>query len=168
MKRDPRAPLPENSLPIIADGPAGPSERRAFGALLAATLVVGTAAAGWFWWQNLTLSHYDARAHLVVARRILDSLTPGWQQIGAVWLPLPHLVNALPVQLDWAYRTGLVATAVSVGVLAWGLAALGARLARRTGSPVIGATAPAVVLLNPNLLYLQSTPMTEPMLFSPW
>ena len=33
---------------------------------------------------DLTLAPYDARAHLVVARRILDSLTPGWQQIGAV------------------------------------------------------------------------------------
>jgi len=164
VKRDPRASFPENSLPIIADGPARQIERRRFGALLAAALVVGTAAAAWYWRQNLTLSHYDARAHLVVARRIIDSLTPGWQQIGAVWLPLPHLVNALPVQLDWAYRTGLVATAVSIGVLAWGLAALGARLARHTGSSTIGATALIVVLLNPNLLYLQSTPMTEPML----
>jgi hypothetical protein len=26
--------------------------------------------------QGLTLSHYDAKAHLVVARRVLDSLTP--------------------------------------------------------------------------------------------
>ena len=49
---------------------------------------------------GLTLSHYDARGHLVVARRIFDSITPGWQQIGAVWLPLPHLLNALPVQVD--------------------------------------------------------------------
>ncbi len=24
----------------------------------------------------------------------------GWQQIGAVWLPLPHLLNAIPVQID--------------------------------------------------------------------
>ena len=36
---------------------------------------------------GLTLAHYDARAHLVVARRVFDSLTPGWQQVGAVWLP---------------------------------------------------------------------------------
>ena len=50
---------------------------------------------------GLTLAHYDARAHLVVARRILDSLMPGWQQVGAVWLPLPHLLNMLPVQIDW-------------------------------------------------------------------
>src|SRR5437870_8282138 len=25
-------------------------------------------------------------------------------QIGAVWLPLPHLLNAIPVQVDFFYR----------------------------------------------------------------
>mgnify|MGYP003343621282 CR=1 FL=1 len=33
-------------------------------------------------------------------RGIADSLTPSWEQIGAVWLPLPHLLNMLPVQID--------------------------------------------------------------------
>src|SRR3989440_13017718 len=63
---------------------------------------------------GLTLSHYDARGHLIVARRIIDSITPGWQQIGAVWLPLPHVLNALPVQIDAFYRTGASAVAISV------------------------------------------------------
>ena len=69
--------------------------------------VWGTAAAVHYYQLGLTLAHYDARAHLVVARRVFDSLTPGWQQVGAVWLPLPHLLNALPVQIDWFYRTGV-------------------------------------------------------------
>ena len=63
---------------------------------------------------GLTLSHYDAKGHLVVARRIFDSLTPGWKQIGAVWLPLPHLLNMLPVQIDLFYRTGASGVAISV------------------------------------------------------
>src|SRR5262245_32341805 len=62
---------------------------------------------------GLTLNHYDAKAHLVVARRIIDSITPGWEQIGAVWLPLPHLLNMLPVQIDFLYRTGASAIAIS-------------------------------------------------------
>jgi len=61
-----------------------------------------------------------ARAHLVVARRVFDSLTPGWQQVGAVWLPLPHLLNALPVQIDWLYRTGFSAIAISIASMALG------------------------------------------------
>ena len=69
-------------------------------------LLIGTAAALIYYQRGLTLSHYDAKAHLVVARRVLDSLTPEYSQIGAVWLPLPHLLNLLPVQIDWMYRTG--------------------------------------------------------------
>src|SRR5204863_8433917 len=87
---------------------------------------VGAAAAMWYQRLGLTLTHYDARAHLVVSRRIFDSITPGWQQIGAVWLPLPHLLYALPVQIDVFYRTGASAVAISVasyaiatGAIAW-------------------------------------------------
>jgi len=77
------------------------------------------ALAAWHYHRlGLTLTHYDARGHLVVARRIVDSITPGWQQIGAVWLPLPHLLNALPVQIDLFYRTGAAAFAISIASFA--------------------------------------------------
>jgi hypothetical protein len=132
--------------------------------LFAAAVVIGAGAAVYYALADLTLSHYDARAHLVVARRIVDSLTPGWQQIGAVWLPLPHLVNMPVVQWDWAYRTGFVSTGLCVLVLSAGLAALGGTLFRWTRSWPAALAAPAVILLNPNVLYLQSTPMTEPLL----
>ena len=75
---------------------------------------------------GLTLAHYDAKAHLVVARRVLDSLTPGADQVGAVWLPLPHLLQLLPVQNDWVYRTGATAIAVSLLSLALSAAATAA------------------------------------------
>ena len=58
-----------------------------------AAVLFGTYAAWVYAGAGLTLSHYDAKAHLVVARRVIDSLTPGWKQIGAVWLPLPHPVS---------------------------------------------------------------------------
>lgn len=101
----------------------------------------------------------------MVARRILDSLTPGWQQIGAVWLPLPHVLNMVPVQIDAWYRTGASGIAISVLAMAAGAGALASLLLRLTGS-LASAIAGAVLLLaNPNVLYLQSTPMTEPLLF---
>src|SRR5712692_9887970 len=94
---------------------------------IAAAALIGGALAAWHYHRlGLTLSHYDARGHLVVARRIIDSITPGWQQIGAVWLPLPHLLNAIPVQMDFFYRTGasgvalsIVAFAIAAGAIAW-------------------------------------------------
>jgi hypothetical protein len=115
--------------------------------------------------SGLTLSHYDAKAHLVVARRIIDSITPGWEQIGAVWLPLPHLLNMLPVQIDALYRTGGAAIAISVLSQAMGVAAIASMVLLLTASPAGAILAATLFATNPNVLYLQSTPMTEPMLF---
>lgn len=113
---------------------------------------------------GLTLSHYDAKAHLVVARRVIDSITPGWQQIGAVWLPLPHLLNLAPVQLDVLYRTGASGVAISIAAFALAAYALARAVLRGTGSLTAAVCGTAVLALNPNLLYLQATPMTEPLL----
>jgi hypothetical protein len=135
-------------------------------AIAALVLLIGTAAAVYYSHAGLALSHYDARAHLVVSRRILDSIVPGWQQIGAVWLPLPHVLNMIPVQIDVLYRTGASAIALSVlsmAVAAWAIARM---ILGATGSAAGGLTAAALFLANPNLLYLQSTPMTEPLLFA--
>src|SRR5213596_1589090 len=83
-----------------------------------AAAIAGAMVASHYSRLGLTLTHYDARGHLVVARRIADSITPGWQQIGAVWLPLPHLLNATPVQVDLFYRSGASAVALSVAAFA--------------------------------------------------
>ena len=128
--------------------------------------VIGTAAWVAYYRADLVLSHYDAKAHLVVARRVIDNLTPGWQQVGAVWLPLPHLLLLLPVQNDLLYRTGLAGTGISLVCL--GLAAYAiARFVRlATGSRPGAVVGVALFVLNPNLLYLATTPMTEPLLLA--
>ena len=135
--------------------------------LIGVAAFLAGAAGAWFYSAgDLAISHFDARAHLVVARRILDSLTPGWQQIGAVWLPLPHLLNMVPVQVDAWYRSGASAIAISVassGVAAWALSRF---ILTSTGSVAGGAAGAALLLANPNLLYIQSTPMTEPLLLA--
>lgn len=135
--------------------------------LLAATACAcGVAAWIRFLDSGLVLSHYDARAHLVVARRVIDSLTPGWQQIGAVWLPLPHLIQILPTQIDLFYRTGAFASMVSIAcftVTVWAAARL---VLLVTGSAVAVIATGTLLIANPNLLYLQSTPMTEPLLLA--
>ena len=129
-------------------------------------IATGLGAAIWYARAGLTLSHYDAKAHLVVSRRILDSLTPGWEQIGAVWLPLPHLINMLPVQIDYFYRTGSFAVALSIVQHGVATAALAATVQALTASRTGAALAALLYALNPNVLYLQSTPMTEPLLFA--
>ena len=134
-------------------------------------LAVVAAVAGGVAWiifsrAGLVLSHYDAEAHLVVARRVFDNLTPGWQQIGAVWLPLPHLIDLLPVQIDFFYRTGLFASFVSVVCLATTTYVAARLVLRVTGSAIGACVSALLLLLNPNLLYLHTTPMTEPLLIA--
>ncbi len=135
-------------------------------AAVASAAVCGALAAWHYHALGLTLSHYDARGHLIVARRIFDSITPGWQQIGAVWLPLPHLLNALPVQIDLFYRSGASAVVMSIAEYAIAAGAIAWIVERLTGSEMAAIAGAAVFALNPNVLYLQSTPMTEPLLLA--
>ena len=143
--------------------PAFDSLSRLLGVLAA---ILGTYGASVYWRAGLSVSHYDAKAHLVVARRIFDSLTPSWEQIGAVWLPLPHILNALPVQIDFFYRTGAFAIAISIASFAITVACIAAIVQKANGTRTGAILAAALFALNPNVLYLQSTPMTEPLLFA--
>ena len=149
----------------IAERSLVTAARRVFWITIATTVVAGSLAAFHYASLDLTLSHYDARAHLVVSRRVIDSLTPGWRQFGSVWLPLPHIVNLLPSAWDWTYRTGAAGVAISILAMALGLGALARTLVLRTGSIAAGLAAPALALANPDVLYLIATPMTEPLLF---
>jgi hypothetical protein len=130
---------------------------------LAAAGTVALASWALVVWRGAHLLHYDARAHLVVARRVLDSLTPGWIQLGAVWLPLPQILNVLPAHSDFLYRTGLFAALLGLAAFLLGLFAL-ARAARiATGDAGAAVVALAVPALNPGWLYLEATPLTEPL-----
>ena len=47
----------------------------------------------YFLHRGVTLAYPDAISHLLIARRVIDSPTGGVAQLGAVWLPLPHLLT---------------------------------------------------------------------------
>ena len=83
-----------------------------------------------------------------------------------MWLPLPHLLNAMPVQIDLFYRTGASAVAISIAEYAIAAGAIAWIVLWLTGSEIAAVAGAAVFALNPNVLYLQSTPMTEPLLLA--
>lgn len=133
-------------------------------AILAAALV-SAAALAWFSSRGFLLYYGDAAAHLNIARRVLDSLTAHYDQIGTVWLPIPHVAMMVLVRDPEMWRTGLAG-----GIPAAIANALGAVMlflfARRLLGSVAGWTALGAFLLNPNVLYLGSIPMTEPFFFA--
>lgn len=116
------------------------------------------------------LLYGDAVAHINIARRVVDSRTPGLLQLGTVWLPLPHLLILPFVASDSAWRSGVAGAIPSM--VAYVLGAIGifrlVRGALSTGKPDSAAriaawAAAAIYAANPNLMYMQTTAMTEPL-----
>ena len=112
--------------------------------------------------RGYLLLYGDAVAHLGIARRILDSRNPGIVQLGGVWLPLPHLLMLPFVQkMEW-WQNGLAGAWPSLLCYVLSVAGL-YRLTRRMMPPPWALVATAFFGLNPNLLYLATTAMTEPL-----
>lgn len=130
--------------------------------VLASCVALSLAAIVWSWRHHALLNYGDAIAHLHIARRVFDSRFPGITELGSVWLPLPHLLMLPFVQVYAWWANGLAGTIPSA--LAWIAACLGLyRLARRWMPKFPAALTLAFFALNPNLLYLQTTAMTEPL-----
>ncbi len=135
---------------------------RLFEIQIVVLLLIGASGAAltWFYQQGYLLYWGDAVAHLNIARRVIDSRTPGYAQIGTVWLPLPHLLMLPFVGNDALWRSGLAGAIPAAGCFVAAGAFLYATLRRVFGLPA-AALGLAAMALNPNLLYLQSIPMTE-------
>jgi hypothetical protein len=116
----------------------------------------------WSWRNGAMLNYGDAVAHLHIARRVLDTHNARFSQLGSVWLPLPHILMIPFVQVYSWWANGLAGTIPSA--LAFLVACAGIyRLARKWLPPTSAALALAFFAANPNLLYLQTTAMTEPL-----
>jgi hypothetical protein len=136
------------------------------GAAILGLALTGVLAAAFVFSNGWTLYYGDAEAHLNIARRMFDSRTPGYLQIGTVWLPLPHFLMLPFAASDSLWRSGLAGVIPSVlCFIAAGGFLFGA--ARRLFESALAAfVCIAVFALNPNVLYLSSIPMTEPVFFA--
>lgn len=152
--------------PLNLDDPGQPALKSLSWAeqalVLAATLIASVTAVCWSWRNNAFLLYGDAEAHIHIARRIFDSHRPGLTQLGSVWLPLPHLLLVPFIAVDSWWRSGFGPAIPSAACYV--LACLGLyRLARKWLSPASASLALLLFAANPNLLYLQTTAMTEPL-----
>lgn len=127
---------------------------------------VMAASVAYFYKTGSTLYSGDAEAHLDIARRIVDSRTPGWSQIGTTWLPLPHLLMIPLVRNTQLWTSGLAGAITAAVAMSIAAAFLFAGVQRIFANTAAAVAATAVFLLNPNTLYLGSVPMTEPFFFA--
>ena len=125
-------------------------------------LLLSLLALSYCYSRELLLLCGDAVAHLHIARRMIDSIEPGFRQMGSVWLPFPHLL-LLPfvARLGW-WQSGLGGAFPSMGAYVLGAAGI-YRLARQWLTPQASLVALIFYALNPGLLYFQTTAMNEPL-----
>jgi hypothetical protein len=143
--------------------------RRQSGPVFVCSLLLSclSAFAVWFFYAHHSLLYYgDAEAHLNIARRVVDSGTPGYLQLGSPWLPLPHALMLPFVANDELWRSGLAGSIPSAICFVVAGAFLFAAVRRLFADTTAAVAAVCLFALNPNLLYLQSIPMSEPVFFA--
>ncbi len=128
--------------------------------------LVGASILAWAFYYNqgLTLAYNDARSHLNVARRVIDSLQPGAAQIGSVWLPLYHILELPLIWNDFLWHSGIAGSAVSMLAFVGGgiyVLKIAQKLKFDWWATILSLL---VYIFNPNLLFMQTTPLTESLL----
>lgn len=128
--------------------------------------VLSAAVTAWAYLSGYILAYGDAESHVNIAKRVVDGMTPGFGQLGGVWLPLQHILMIPFVANDFMWRTGLGGSLVSMvsyvigAVYVYKLANL--LLQKRWVVYVVTA----IFMLNPNVLYMQAIPMSETLLLT--
>ena len=143
-----------------------PYSKRAVAVVALALSAWSAAAVIYFYSHGYLLDIGDAESHLDIARRVVDSRTPGYEQFGSVWLPLPHALMLPFVKNDWLWLSGLAGAIPAAACFVLAGVFLFATARRLFGSTAAGVAAAALFAANPNLLYLQSTAMTEAPFFA--
>lgn len=128
--------------------------------------IAGLLAIVFYFVNGQLLLYSDAGDRLFTARRVIDSATPGLAQLGGYSLPLHHLALLPFVQNDFLFRTGLAGSIV--GYLSYLAAAsyLFLFIRRLTNNSAASYLGVLLFVLNPNILYLQATPLSEMFFFA--
>jgi hypothetical protein len=114
--------------------------------------------------DGLGLNYNDARSHLDIGRRVVEGLKPGLAQLGSVWLPLNHVLMIPLIWSDWAWHSGFAGAVWNmISFVGTGLVVY--KILERLRVGYFGRIFGVIVAsANLNVLYLQSTAMTEPLL----
>jgi len=128
---------------------------------VAITCLLSLSSFLWFFFRDEILLYGDAVAHINIARRVFDCMHPGPLQFGTVWLPFPHLLMIPFVINRGMWMSGWGASVPSMIAYVFGVIGIYKFVAPYAGK-LAALLAAAIYALNPNLLYLQSTAMTEP------
>lgn len=109
--------------------------------------------------QNLLYA--DSISRLNISRKVIDNLTPGLPQLGNVWLPLPQLIMIPFIWVNLLWHTGIAGSITSLICFVLGGYYIYKSAFLISKSKVGSILSLSLYALNINLLYLQSTAMSE-------
>lgn len=132
-----------------------------FVATLFIACVTSIGATAYYAQQHEILLYQDALSHMRISRGVFDSLTPGLAQLGSVWLPLPHILMWPFIWVDSLWHSGLAGSFVSMICYVTAASFLFLAARKLTQSSTASFIGTLLFILNPNVLYLQSTPLSE-------
>ena len=124
--------------------------------------VSGLAAQILSYHYNYNFAYRDSIFRMEAARRFFDSNTPGIiNQMGTVWLPVPNLILMPFAYIDFLWRTGLAASIVNFPLFVLSAVIIFLSIKELTKSPAASWFGFLIYVFNYNILYFQTTAMTE-------
>ncbi len=113
--------------------------------------------------NNSLLYYGDSISHLIIARKMTDWQDAGLHQLGTVWLPLPHILLAIPSSIDGLFFSGFAGLVLNLPALAITTMILYKILLKHLSKENAFLTS-LLYPTNPNILYQSLTAMTETLL----
>lgn len=115
-----------------------------------------------YYFQDLkNLPYADAISRLDIARKVIDNITPGFAQVGNVWLPLPQILMLPFIWNNYLWHTGIAGYLMSGTAFIIGGLYIYKSAKLISNSFIASLCSLGIYALNINILYLQTTAMSE-------
>ena len=154
-----RATRPTADVPPTPSAAADPSPK----VLALLSFAVSTLFLAHYYRYSQILLSGDAVGHINIARRVFDSRTPGLGQIGTVWLPLQHLLTIPFIVSTSMWSSGIGGSIPTMAGYIIGVLGMYRLVRDGLDSRLAGWIAALIYGANPNLLYVQTTALNEPL-----
>lgn len=125
------------------------------------SLLISIVSFFYYFNADLITAYGDSRGHLNIARRIVDSYSPGFAQLGGYWLPLLHILMLPTIWIDFFWSTGVSGSIPNMLSFIISVVYIYKLVYRLTRDKLSSLIAFILSALNLNFIYMQATPMTE-------
>nr|BBH89291.1 hypothetical protein KTC_40420 [Thermosporothrix sp. COM3] len=129
--------------------------------VLGTASVLSIASCGYFFWRRQILLYSEATIQLRLAHHAFESIASGQALPAGTWFSMPQVVMLPFIWNSYLWQTGLAGSLGSMLCYVCTACFLYLTIKRLTGRSILSYLGTLLFLLNPNMLYLQATPLAE-------